>query len=130
MINFAQITDMNILMTAASNIIALLVQYMFAATSRMTAFEEFKRLDNSIEVHWKELQYSAAKLELAVICKYDYNEEINLIDKFSLPPHETSLVFSGLPPSSECTFTLKAVYNPASIDAGISVSYSTMPPSK
>ena len=96
----------------------------------MTKFEEFRQWNNFIEVRWKELEYPATKLELGVICKYDYNERVNLVAKIPLLPTETSFVFNGLPANSECTFTLKAVYNPASIDAGISVSYSTRPPSK
>ena len=103
---------------------------MFAATSIVTEFEEFEHLKNSLEVRWKELKHSATKLELAVICKHDSNEETNFKDKISLATNETSYTFKDLPKSSECTFTLKAVYNPASIDAGISVSYSTIPPSK
>ena len=106
------------------------VQYVLAATSKMTEFQEFRRFNNSIQVRWKEPEYRPTLYELALVCKYDYNDQINLMDKFTLLPQETTLTLTGLPASSECTFTLKAVYNPASIDAGISVSYSTLSPSK
>ena len=71
------------------------------------------------------------KFEITATCKYGcINGQIYLINKTVLPPTETSFTFNGLAPGSQCDFTLKAVYNPASIDDGITVTYMALPASK
>ena len=58
------------------------------------------------------------------------NSQIYLESKEIIAPNETSFTFGGLAPGSQCDFTLKAVYNPASLDNGISVAYMVLPASK
>ena len=102
-------------------------------TSLVTHFEEFKRFNNSIEAHWKELLHPAMRLEIEAICKYTCDcssGHLYLVNKIILPPNETSYTFTGLAPGSHCDFTLKAVCNPASIDNGISIAYIVLPASK
>ena len=71
------------------------------------------------------------KLEITAVCKYNcFNGEIYLVNKTALPLNETSFTFTGLAPGSVCDFILKAMYNPASLDDGISVSYIVLPASK
>ena len=71
------------------------------------------------------------KLEITATCKYDcIDGQIYLSNKTVLAPNETSFTFTGLAPGSQCDFTLKAVYNPASIDDGITVTYMVLPASK
>ena len=90
----------------------------------------FHRFYKSIQASWSELYFPALKLEITATCKYECNGAIYLVNKTVLPPNVTSFTFTGLAPGSECDFTLKAVYNPASIDEGISVTYMVLPLSK
>ena len=103
----------------------------YLVTSLVTHFQGFKRFNNSIQAYWKEILYPAMSLEIVAICKYNCeNAWMYLVNKTVLAPNETSFTLTGLVPGSECEFTLKAVYNPASIDEGISVSYMVLPASK
>ena len=105
--------------------------FFTVATSKVTNFKTFKRYGNSIQAHWRELAYPAMKLEITATCKYDCdNGQIYLVNKTVLPPNETSITFTGLAPGSQCHFMLKATYNPASFDDGISVPYMVLPASK
>ena len=71
------------------------------------------------------------KLELIATCKYDCKDgRIYLVRKTVLTPNETSFTLTRLEPGSQCKITLKAVYNPASIDKGITVTYMVLPTSK
>ena len=102
-----------------------------AVTSWITSFLPFERFGNSIQANWKEPVHHPFKLVITVTCKYGcINGQIYLVRKNVLPPNQTSVTFTGLVPGSECDFTLKAVYNPASIDSGISVTYMILPASK
>ena len=100
------------------------------ATSLMTSFQEFTRAERSIQACWKELIYPATKLELSILCKYDCSDEICFPGKTVLSPYETSFTFTGLVPGSQCDFTLKTIYNQASIDDGIQVPYMILTESK
>ena len=95
----------------------------------MTKFEEFHHFENSIRAQWKKPHYSPMKWEIIATCKYECNDQIYLVNKTVLLPIETTLTFFGLASGSQCDFTLKAVYNPASIDEGISVPYMILPAS-
>ena len=100
-----------------------------SGTSLVTQYHEFKRFNNCIQAFWQKLQYPAMKIEINVKCIYS-NGEIYFTVKIILPPNETSFTFTGLQPGSQCEFILKAVYNPASLDNGISVSYMVLPARK
>ena len=100
-------------------------------TSLVTHFHGYKRFDNSIQVCWKKIGVTAVRLEIVATCKYDCeNGHIYLVNKTVLAPKETSFTLTGLVPGSQCEFTLKAVYNPASMDKGISVTHMVLPASK
>ena len=100
-------------------------------TSLVTCFNEFKRFNNSIRASWKQVFHPALKLEIIATCKYDCKDgRIYLVHKTVLASNETSFTFTDLEPGSQCEFTLKAVYNPASIDKGINVTYMVLPASK
>ena len=104
---------------------------LYLATSLVTHFQAFKRLNNSIQACWRKTVFPAMKLEILATCKYDCeNGRIYLVNKTVLAPKETSFTFTGLVPGSQCEFTLKAVYNPASMDNGINVTYMVLPASK
>ena len=97
----------------------------------VTEFKEFQRFNNSIQACWKKIVHPPFKLEITATCKYDCtNDQIYLVNKTVLPPNETSFTFTGLVPGSVCDFTLKAVYNPASLDKGISATYMVLSASK
>ena len=96
----------------------------------MTDFEEFKRFNNSLQAFWKIPTYIADHFQLSLQCKYVCKNNYHLRDEVVLRSNVTSFTFSGLAPGIQCDFTLKAVYNPASIDGGIQVSYLTLPASK
>ena len=99
----------------------------------VTDFEEFKRFDNNIQARWREIVHPPMTQEIVAICKYVCdcsNAHIYLVNKAVLHPNETSYTFTGLAPGSQCDFTLRVVYNPASIDDGISVAYLVLPASK
>ena len=103
----------------------------YLVTCSVTDFEEFKRFNTSIQARWNKTVYPAMRLEIGATCKYDCeNGRIYLVNKTVLDPNETSFTLTGLVPGSQCKFTLKAVYNPASIDKGISVTYMVLPASK
>ena len=100
-------------------------------TSLVTHFEEFRRFNDSIEACWQKISHPAMRLEIVATCKYDCNDGlIYLVNKTVLAPNETSFTLTGLVPGSMCGFTLKAVFNPASIDKGINVTYTVLPASK
>ena len=104
---------------------------LYLATSLVTHFEDFKRFNNSIQVCWKATLHPAMKVEIVATCKYDCeNGRIYLVNKTVVAPKETTFTFTGLLPGSQCEFTLKVVYNPASIDKGIHVTYMVLPASK
>ena len=104
---------------------------LYLATSLVTHFEEFKRFNNSIQACWKETVYPAMKVEIVATCKYNCdNGRIYLVNKNVLAPTETSFTLTDLVPGSQCSFTLKMVFNPASIDKGINVTYMVLPASK
>ena len=101
------------------------------ATSLVTEFEEFKRFNHSIQARWKEIEHPAMRLEIIASCKYDCeNGQTYLVNKTVLAPNETSFMLTGLVPGSMCEFLLKAVYNPASLDRGLNVTYMVLPASK
>ena len=105
--------------------------FLYLATSWVTQFEEFKRFNNCIQACWKEPIRPAMRLEIVATCKYDSeNGRVYLVNKTVLAPNETSFTFTGLAPGSQCEFTLKAVFNPASIDKGINVTYMVLPAGK
>ena len=106
------------------------ISFHFSATAYMTKFKEFKRFNNSLQAFWKFPKYVPDHFQLSIQCKYICKRSYDFYDKAVLPPSETTFTFSGLAPGSQCDFTLKAVYNPASIDHGIQVSYLTLPSSK
>ena len=96
----------------------------------MTQFGVFEHLDNSIEVVWKSPDFPADHFRLFLQCKYicksDYHYHRNVI----LPYNQKSFLFSGIGHGIQCDVTLKAIYNPASIDDGLHVSYVTRPASE
>ena len=105
---------------------------LFSATSLVTDFENFKQFDNSVQAHWKGLSQPAMRLELLVTSKYHCeNGQVYRVKAMAvLDPKETVFTLTGLAPGSQFQFTLKAVYNPASLDKGISVTYMVLPSSK
>ena len=99
----------------------------------MTSFNEFKRFPYCIQARWEQLSYPATEVVITATCKYMYgcrNSKVYLERKVILAPNQTSFTFTDLAPGSLCDFTLKAVYNPASLDNGISVPYMVLPASK
>ena len=104
---------------------------LYLGTSLVTEFKDFKRFNNSIQACWKKTVYPAMRLEIVVTCKYNCeNGQKYRVNKSFLAPDETSFTLADLVPGSQCKFTLKAVYNPASMDKGISVTYLVLPASK
>ena len=104
---------------------------LYLATSLVTHFEDFKRFNNSIQACWRKTFYPALRLEIGATCKYNCkNGRVYLVNKTVLAPNQTSFTLTDLVPGSQCEFTLKAVYNPASIDKGISDTYMVLPASK
>ena len=105
--------------------------FPYLVTSLVTRFEEFKRFEKALCARWKEIVFPSLRLEIEAVCKYDCeNGRIYHVNKTVLAPNETSFTLTGLVPGSQCKFTLKAVFNPASIDKGISVTYMVLPASK
>ena len=104
---------------------------LYLATSLVTEFKDFKRFNNSLQAFWKKTVHPAMRLEIVVKCKYNCeNSEVYRVNEAALGPNETSFTLADLVPGSQCKFTLKAVYNPASMDKGISVTYLVLPASK
>ena len=104
---------------------------LYLVTPLVTQFEEFIRFNNSIQACWRETVPPAIRLEIVATCKYDCeNGRIYLVNKTVLAPNETSFTLTDLVPGSQCEFTLKAVFNPASIDKGLNVTYMVLPASK
>ena len=105
--------------------------FTYLVTSMVTEFEEFKTFKNFIQARWKEILHPAMRLEIVATCKYDCeNGRIYLGKTTFLAPDETFFALTGLEPGSRCEFTLKAVFNPASLDNGISATYTVLPASK
>ena len=103
----------------------------YLVTSMVTEFEEFKLLKNFIQARWKQILHPAMRLEILATCKYNCeNGRIYLGKTTFLAPDETFFALTRLEPGSKCEFTLKAVFNPASIDNGISVAYMVLPASR
>ena len=96
----------------------------------MTQFEPFERLSSSLEAFWKSPIYPVDHFQLSLQCKYICKSDYHYHKKVILPWFQTSFLFSGLAHGIQCDATLKAVYNPASIDGGIHVSYVTLPASE
>ena len=108
-----------------------LLSSLYIVTSKVTVFRVFERFNNSIQARWKKCTYPAMRMEITATCMYNcINGRIYLVNKTVLPPNATSFTFTGLAPGTKCDFTLKAVYNPASIDDGISVTHIVLPSSK
>ena len=105
---------------------------LFLVTSLVTKFETFKQFQNSVHLHWKRLTHPAMRLEVIGTSKYQcQNGQVYLGKSMTvLDPEKTFLAFPGISPGSQFQFTLKAVYNPASLDKGISITYMVLPASK
>lgn len=88
----------------------------------MTEFHEIIQSRDSVQCSWKAPEYLPKEFKLTVECKYD-SEDHNLYSLNTiLPPNQTSFILTSLPAVINCEFTLIAVYNPASIDPGITTS--------
>ena len=105
---------------------------LFLVTSLVTHFESFKLFKNSVQLHWKRLIRPAMRLELVMACKHQCeNGQIYLFKTLTILDQKiTFLSLPGLSPGSHFQFTLKAVYNPASLDKGISITFMVLPASK
>ena len=102
-------------------------------TPLVTQFEDFKSFNDSTQACWRETVHPATRLEIVATCKHDCeNGRIYLVNKTVLDPKATSFTLTGIMPGSQCQFTLKAVYNPASynLDKGISATYMVLPKSR
>ena len=103
---------------------------LFEATATMTQFKGFERSSNSLEAFWKSPYFPVHHFQLSIQCKYICNKDYHYDNEVILLGNITSFLFSGLAHGVQCDVTLKAVYNPASIDGGIHVSYVTLPASE
>ena len=107
-----------------------MLPWITAATSLMTKFEGYTSSNDLIQAIWRKPVYLPTHFELSVKCRQECNDEIYLSMKLILRPNTTTQTVSGLVPRSQCCFTLKAVYNPASIDKGIKRTFTNSPSGK
>ena len=78
------------------------------------------------QISWHTPTYVPSSYKLSYSCKLIHSESEYTKRKENLPFSFTSIVVGDLQPGSECVVTLVAVYNPAAIDTGITVTITTL----
>lgn len=86
-----------------------------------------------VELMWNIPQYPPERYEVTCVCIVNsilltnrHNDRVVNIRMANLTSNSTSVRVPKLSPNSICTLKLIAVYNPASIDPGIMITYITL----
>ena len=85
---------------------------------------------NFIEIVWSTPKLLPMSYQVNVICRLLYNDIEYKRVEFEAMPLDRVLTLPSLLPGSHCVFTLHAIYNPASIDNGITRTVFTLRSSK
>lgn len=81
--------------------------------------------DDFIHITWSVPKFLPASYQVNVSCRLTHTETEYMQVMLALSPFDKMLTVDKLFPESDCVFTLLAIYNPASIDDGITGNIST-----
>ena len=95
------------------------------ATSKMIQNLQTNTGLDYVEITWDRPMHDPIKYELTYSCRLQKGEEYITNQPETLPSTSNSVRLSQLLQDSICKLNILAVYNPASIDPGISVTEST-----
>lgn len=104
--------------------------FHFIATAKMIQEIIVTQLLYSIEVRWIPPIFKPLYLELRTSCRLSCSDRIYFMNETLIPPFHTWTTISDLRPNTVCTVRLKALYNPASIDSGMTKIVRTLSTSK
>ena len=114
----------------SNSLIPYAVLFTHAATEILVKNLRTLRGFDHVALRWDSPQYEPASYEVRYSCKA-VGKEVSFISNFTemLESNATQFLLTNLPQDIRCTLTLIAIYNPASIDTGITVSVSVDPKS-
>ena len=98
----------------------------YTATEIMVEDVQTKGGAGSISIRWKSRRYLPQSYVIMCSCKVVGIEENNFDQTYHLYPNTRSFEILNLTSKSECSLNFKAVYNPASLDPGISLTITTL----
>ena len=81
--------------------------------------------DTFIHITWSAPKFHPASYQVNVACCLIHTETEYMQEIFEVISFDTMLTVNNLFPGSHCVFTFRAIYNPASIDHGITRTIST-----
>ena len=79
-----------------------------------------------IRIKWSAPKFLPDSYQVDVTCRLMPNETEYILVNLNARPFATMLTIDKLFPGSLCVFTLLAIYNPASIDDGITRNIATL----
>lgn len=98
----------------------------FAATSIMIGDLEVQPGIDHIVFTWKAPQYRPMHYLVDLKCKVVSTEETYIEEKYRLPSMNQFTTITDLIKDSRCRVTFTAVYNPATLDPGITINVKTL----
>ena len=96
------------------------------ATARMIKSISTAAGANFIYITWSQPEFLPDSYQVKIICLRIPTETEYVDMKLEVSAYDTMLTVDKLLPGSRCVFTLHAIYNPASIDDGITLGISTL----
>ena len=97
------------------------------ASKIMIKFKPYLSGSNSVKVRWKRPKYDPLEYLISFNCGLKQALTYYLVLTITVPdPKAISYELTDLVPGTYCIVNLRAIYNPASIDHGISTKISTL----
>ena len=82
--------------------------------------------DDFVHISWSQPKFLPTSYRVEITCWLMHTETEYVFVKLEGSPFHTMFTMDKLFPESCCVFTLRAIYNPASIDDGITRAISTL----
>ena len=108
----------------------VIFSYVHAATVIMAAFDDCVPSHNEIKVSWTSPEFKPYFYQLTTSCKLTCDARTYYLTEVMIDSHVSVRTVPNLLPASTCIIKLIAIYNPASLDPGITLSASTLCASK
>ena len=97
-----------------------------AATVIMTAFNDSVPSHNNIKVSWTSPEFQPYFYQVTSSCKLICDTRTYYLTELMMDSNVSACTVPNLLPGTTCIIKLIAIYNPASLDPGITLSASTL----